>query len=347
MWKKVRYKHRAKLIDKLDVRGKQREPAGWDLKVHKKTGLKYHDLRYKVFHARRSGRTVREVMKLYGVSGGFVSKWDNIGKASDGLKGYARLSFLALPMYHGKGGSPVQSRIRDDVVRIRKDHPWMGSHKIRIYGKIDASSRTIDKVLRKNKLMGKFRKRKKRTYVRFERHHSMSLVQLDYKKWRDGSWSIWAIDDHSRMILGMEVTDTADADAVKRLMDGVVKRFGAPEQVLTDHGTQFTSNPWSENHEFVIWCRENKVKHIMGRIKHPETQGKIERPHLSAIEETKHITDITDIDKRRKTLMDWMLFYNTERPHQSLGYDVPVNVFLRDIKNMDSFLNVGVHEVDA
>ena len=40
--------------------------------------------------------------------------------------------------------------------------------------------------------------------------------------------------------------------------------------------------------------------------------------------------------------MSWI---NTERPHQSLDYDVPVNVFLRDIKNMDAFLNMGVQEV--
>ncbi|MCL2607353.1 MAG: integrase core domain-containing protein [Methanomassiliicoccaceae archaeon] len=83
----------------------------------------------------------------------------------------------------------------------------------------------------------------------------------------------------------------------------------------------------------------------MGRIGHPETQGKVERSHLSAILETAHIPDVKGMEMRRKVLMDWIMFYNTERPHQSLDYDVPVNVFLRDLKNLDAFLEVGVHEV--
>ncbi|MCL2786549.1 MAG: transposase, partial [Methanomassiliicoccaceae archaeon] len=56
---------------------------------------------------------------------------------------------------------------------------------------------------------------------------------------------------------------------------------------------------------------------------------------------------IRSIEDRRRVLMDWMEFYNTERPHQSLDYDVPVNVFLRDLKNQDVLLSIGVHEVDA
>jgi transposase InsO family protein len=346
MWEKARYKDRAKLIDKLDARVTHREPAGWDLKVHKRTGMKYHDLRYKVFLARKNGKTVSEVVKLYGVSRGFVSKWTAIGKISYHLKGLTKMSFLALPMYHGKG-SPVQDRISDDVIRIRKEHPWMGSCKIRVFGKIKASSRTVDKVLRKNRLMGKFRNRKRKTYIRFERKHSMSLLQLDYKLWPGGIWSIWAIDDHSRMILGMEVTETPDTDSVIRLMNGIKDRFGTPEQILTDNGSQFKPVWKNAGHRFMIWCSENNVKHITGRVGHPETQGKIERSHLSAIDETKHVTGVNGIDPRRGVLMRWIEFYNTERPHQSLGYDVPVNVFLRDIKNMDSFLNIGVHEVDA
>jgi hypothetical protein len=346
MWKKVRNKRRAKLIDKLDARGVAREPSGWDLKVHKRTGLKYHDLRYKVFLARKNGKTVTEVAGMYGVSRGFVSKWTSIGMISDGLKGYTKVSFLALPMYHGRG-RPVQDRIREDVVSIRKEHPWMGSCKIKVYGKIKAAAGTIDKVLRRNGLMGKFRKRKRKTYVRFERHHSMSLIQLDYKLWPGGAWSIWAIDDHSRMILGMEVTESPTVDTVIMLMEGIKKRFGTPEQALTDHGSQFTPAWKNAGHKFETWCSENGVKHIMGRIGHPETQGKVERSHLSAIEETRHIVTMADTEKRREVLMNWLDFYNTGRPHQSLGYDVPVNVFLRDIKNMDSFLNVGVHEVDA
>jgi transposase InsO family protein len=345
MTKKVRVKDRAELVDKLDARIGKREPAGWDLKVHRTTGMRFHDLRHKVFLARKNGKTVREVVRMYGVSAGFVSKWTSIGKVTDGKSGYSKVGFLALPMYHGKG-SKVQDRISADVIRIRKECPWYGSYKIRVSGEIKASPRTIDKVLRKNRMIGPVKKRKRKNYIRFEREHSMSLVQLDYKQWPDGSWSVWALDDHSRMILGAEVTPRADTATVIKLMEGVIRRFGAPEQVLTDRGSQFMSvRGGKDSHEFGIWCKKNHIEPIHGRVGHPETQGKIERSHLSAIRETAHIKGIDSLEKRRKAILEWILMYNTKRPHQSLDYDVPVNVFLRDLKNIDAFLNIGVHEV--
>ena len=342
------YRHRAKRIDKLGSRGADREPGKWDLKVQDHTGLMYKDLRYRVFLARHHGMSTSAAAARFGVSKGFVSKWYNIGSLSYGLKGKIMNSFLSLPMGFLKGSCPVQDAIMEDVIRLRARHPWMGSCKIKVIAGLNVSTRTIDKAIKKAGFTKRTVKRKRRTYIRFERMHSLSLVQLDYKKWDDGSWSVWALDDHSRMILGMEVTRKADTDSVIRLMDGVVKRFGTPEQILTDHGAQFTyTRDDYAFHRFGAWCKEHGIEHVMGRLASPETQGKIERSHLSAIRETEHLGKIRSAEERRKVLMDWMEFYNTERPHQSLDYDVPVNVFLRDLKNQDMLLNAGVHEVDA
>jgi transposase InsO family protein len=216
----------------------------------------------------------------------------------------------------------------------------MGSAKIRRYGNIDASPTTIDKVIREEGMRVKPRKRSKRTYVRFERMHSLSLVQLDYKKWQSGVWTIWALDDHSRMILGMEVTEKADTGTVIRLMEGVIKRFGAPEQILTDNGLQFTTLRGSK-HRFDLWCASNGIEHVTGSVASQETQGKIERSHRSAIDETKHLGKIRGLENWKEALMDWIEIYNTERPHQSLDYDVPINVFLRDLKDQDDFLDLA------
>ncbi|MCL2607352.1 MAG: DDE-type integrase/transposase/recombinase [Methanomassiliicoccaceae archaeon] len=255
MAKKIPDSVRAKQIDKSDAQREPREPGKWDTKIHEGTGLSYHDLRYKAFNARKHGRSVSDICKQYGVSRGSVVKWTSIGKTSDGVRGCSELSFLALPMYHGKGRT-VRNRIKDDVVRIRREHPRMGSAKIGIVGKLNASAGTIDSVLRENRMLRPYKKRKRKTYVRFEREHSMSLWQLDYKQWPDGLWSIWIWDDHSRMILGMEVTMSA-ADTVIRLLESTIDMFGTPKQILTDHGTQFTNNRGGEeNHKFEIWCKD-------------------------------------------------------------------------------------------
>jgi transposase InsO family protein len=331
--------NRAKRIDKLSDRGKKREPSEWDTKIHPHTGLTYSDLRYRVYLARRDGSTVSECVRMFGVSRGFVSKWHAIGKLSEGLEGFVRNSFLSLPMGREQP-SPVRDRIRLAVRSIRKRFPWMGAAKIRAFGRIDASPTTIQKVIAEEGFDVKSRKRSRRTYVRFERKHSLSLIQIDFKRWENGVWSIWAIDDRSRMILGMEVTDKADTAAVIRLMSGVVGRFGIPEQILTDNGAQFTPAR-GKNHDFDRWCGSLGIKHVTGRIASPETQGKVERSHRSAIDETRHLGRIRGIENWKKALMDWLEIYNTERPHQSLDYDVPINVFLRDLKNRDAFLDLA------
>jgi|GEM_PF-4905265 len=45
--------------------------------------------------------------------------------------------------------------------------------------------------------------------------------------------------------------------------------------------------------------------------------------------------------------MEWMDTYNFVRPYQSLDHDIPAHVFVRDIKNVNVFLEMGVYEVLA
>ncbi len=53
------------------------------------------------------------------------------------------------------------------------------------------------------------------------------------------------------------------------------------EQVITDRGTQFYANKKDKNDEsesrFEAFLSENQIKHIKARIKHPQTNGKVEK----------------------------------------------------------------------
>lgn len=55
--------------------------------------------------------------------------------------------------------------------------------------------------------------------------------------------------------------------------------YGTPREILTDHGTQFVS-AWDRDHSrhlFKEFLEENNINHIIARVKHPQTNGKIER----------------------------------------------------------------------
>jgi len=60
-----------------------------------------------------------------------------------------------------------------------------------------------------------------------------------------------------------------------------INTYGKPEEILTDHGTQFFSNGKNgitgDKNKFQEYLENNGIKHILGRIDHPQTNGKLER----------------------------------------------------------------------
>lgn len=322
------------------TRGREEEHEGsaWDSKIHEPTGLTYEALRYKVWEATANGgKTEAELAEMYSVSESFVKKWYRIISAGHELakaKKRYTLKHIAKSLTNRPKTmrSPVQDEIRDRVIERRRKYPFEGSKRIRIALGLSCSISVIDTVLRKAGLTEIRGKRKKPFYSRYESDRAMDMIQLDYKQWNDGTWSIFAVDDRSRFIAGLETTDSPTTDVAIRLVNGVIARFGRPKRILTDHGCQFTCNNKDGGvSRFDIFCRENGIEHVMGRVKHPQTQGKVERTHLTAKKEAPSFGSMDDPESARATLLAWIEYYNFERPHYALRHRTPFEVFVADL----------------
>ena len=185
---------------------------------------------------------------------------------------------------------------------------------------------TIYKVLLKHSLVEEnMNKKKRRKWVRYERTHSMSLWQGDWKR-LDEKWIIAFMDDSSRLITCYGVFDNATTEnTIKVLKEGFAE-YGIPDEILTDHGTQFVAakNREKAKHSFKEFLEKNGVKHILTRINHPQTNGKIER--FFGLMEQK-LFEFNSIDE----FVDW---YNFVKPHMSLNFDeleTPYQAFLRKL----------------
>jgi transposase InsO family protein len=75
---------------------------------------------------------------------------------------------------------------------------------------------------------------------RFVREHINSLWQADFKLCDDDYWMISYQDDHSRFVTGSVKIWNPTGENALLLLDRAVKKYGAPKQILTDQGTQFT-----------------------------------------------------------------------------------------------------------
>jgi transposase InsO family protein len=161
----------------------------------------------------------------------------------------------------------------------------------------------------------------KRTYRRWQRMHSNSLWQCDLKL-VGPKWLMGILDDHSRFVPGSEIFTEGTAENVIWLFDRAIHEYGKPRETLTDHGSVFWSVRKGES-SFDQYCQQKGIKHILGGIGKPTTQGKIERWFRTY-----------DLEHDRFSLhRKFIQYYNWERPHMALNYSTPAEIYFRDVPN--------------
>jgi transposase InsO family protein len=319
--------------------------------------------RYLVAELRARGLSMREISQLIGMSLGFVCKWTDrlapqiraISKAvrmkrkrieyrkDEKIRDAIRSESRAPKNPHRKMTAEHVNAVRE--VRNGKFTKKMGALKIKTYLGIDLSHQSINKILRALGLTAKRKKRKQRSFVPFRRILSNDLWQVDYKEFGKGVHMLSVKDDYSSSILAADVRGTCTTKDVTEILERTIKQFGRPKQLLTDHGAQFTSNPWSENHEFQLWCSKNEIEHIMGRVRKPTTQGKVERWHGSVLEEADLPPKGSSAEEYGKAVLEYMEFYNNSRPHHGIGLNVPIMIYAGGLILPEVLAKVGVHEV--
>jgi len=108
-----------------------------------------------------------------------------------------------------------------------------------------------------------------------------------------------------------------------------MREYVVPLPVLTDNGKVFTGR-FAQPPVEVLFdriCRENGVDHILTQPRSPTTTGKIERFHRSLRIEFNTKQIFKNLRTAQEALDEWVTYYNTQRPHQSLGDLAPLSRF--------------------
>jgi hypothetical protein len=74
-------------------------------------------------------------------------------------------------------------------------------------------------------------------------------------------------------------------------------------------------------------CRDNGINHLLTAPFSPTTTGKIERFHRTLRQEFLTARTFPSVDEAQRDLDEWIVSYNTERPHQSLKMETPSTRF--------------------
>ncbi len=140
---------------------------------------------------------------------------------------------------------------------------------------------------------------------------------------RSGDENGDGIDDHSRFVVCAKVVPRATARAVCDALVGALHAHRMPEQMLTDNGKVFTAR-FGLGPGPVLFDKishDNGIGHLLTAPYSPTTTGKVERLHKTiraeflAGHDRKHPT----VEALQAALDNWVVEYNTARPHQSCG----------------------------
>ena len=191
------------------------------------------------------------------------------------------------------------------------------------YG-IDINHNRINRILRDSGFVKPMEEKiRKKPWVRYERDHSLTAVHMDWLEDTErGKWVCAVLDDASRMILSYGEFDHATGEASALLLKKALE-YGKILEVITDQGTQFTSE------DFVRICQKRNIKQIFARVKHPQTNGKIER-WFGLYRQKRDLFP---------SLKEFVYWYNHVKPHLSLNFEeleTPAQAFRRKYKNEKS-----------
>lgn len=190
--------------------------------------------------------------------------------------------------------------------------------------------RTVASYLKERGLVEPVQERMESPMRRFEAPAPLDLVQVDlvYVPKLGGGWlySVNFLDDHSRLILAATALEEQTGKTVLDAFKEVVKKWGRPNRVLTDRGTQFVH--WHGTTAFQKYVQnELKSEHILAAARHPQTVGKLERFHRSLKKEGLDPKGYADVKSLQEALDRYLAYYNHERPHQGIGGVVPADRF--------------------
>jgi transposase InsO family protein len=290
--------------------------------------------RYRAVLEVQSGANVTEVAERFGVSRQTVHAW---------VRKYEQGGLGAL-VDRSRRPESCPHQMPDEVeaaaCEVRREHPKWGpvriAHELGRLGVVPVPSRmSVYRVLVRHGLIEPAaRKRPRDSYLRWERDEPMALWQMDIVGGMflaDGTEAklVTGVDDHSRYCVIAAVVTRATGRAVCLAFAAALRRFGVPNEVLTDNGKQFTDR-FGKGGEVLFdrICRDNGITHRLTQPRHPTTTGKVERFHGSLRRElTDDAVPFASLAAAQAAIDGWVDEYNTRRPHQGIGMAVPASRF--------------------
>ncbi len=126
------------------------------------------------------------------------------------------------------------------------------------------------------------------------------------------------VDDFNREVLHIEVDTSITSERLVRVFEQIRKERGLPQVLRTDNGPEFLGEA------FTSWAKNAGMAIRYIQPGKPNQNAYIERFNRTYREEVLDQHLFTSLEDVREATYWWMIEYNEERPHNSLGNLTPL-----------------------
>jgi hypothetical protein len=150
---------------------------------------------------------------------------------------------------------------------------------------------------------------------------------MDYKgqfRTQDGQlcYPLTISDNYSRYLLSCQGLSRPTYEQTQPWLERAFREYGLPLAIRNDNGAPFASVGLGGISRLSIWLIKLWVRPERIQPGHPEQNGRHERMHRTLKAETT-IPAQANLEEQQWVFDSFRLEYNTERPHEALGLEVP------------------------
>lgn len=125
------------------------------------------------------------------------------------------------------------------------------------------------------------------------------------------------IDDFNREALAIEVDTSLPAIRVTHILDGIAVTRGYPVRIRVDNGPEFISAT------LTAWAQQHTVVLQFTQPGQPAQNAYVERFNRTFRHEVLDSYLFNRLSEVRTVVADWLILYNSVRPHEALGGQSP------------------------
>ena len=264
----------------------------------------------------------------------------------------------------GPWPAPVVDRIEPEVAKLAEEFPAWGHRKIWALHNLDhpkaaVSQASVERAMRRRGLLQPVDYQRERRELAKARRaafvdaptHRNQVWQLDFSEFEttaEGTWQIAGVTDYFAKVefprwisptqnrhdaiasVRLAIDETEELLGHSLLADVTDPDTGEifPVRLVTDNGPAYRSGAFAK---FI--AARPELEHIRTRYKSPQTNGVRERGFGTMKYEQLYRHEISDGEMLARHVETQRQIFNTRRPHETLDWRFPKDVYLTAIPN--------------